>query len=322
MTLFASCQVGTSSFVSLTFLGFGPFIFFLPSNLCHVVMTTDPMDPKTAKLPVVSPICSRVVLLQLHLPLILCIIQNHLRPLVSHQWCGIHYVSPSTWSLSINFNSLSGKLTERLPSSTLDLACPNGNFFTLDDKFTSFAFNRVISQVFDFSSSIHILWIVLIVPWWPLSLLVISLALVNSLHHWLVIKWLSSMFDVSTSIHMLESVLLSGRVGPQDPGLGSQKVQVVKWCDMVMMICMCLSDDWLQPDHELSYVILLIIGWLRPYNGFIMILFDGWLCTYLDPFTWTFSGWLCPCHDSCLIWQRSQFMYMYLYFLAGFPTAD
>ena len=59
-----------------------------------------------------------------------------LHPFVSCRWCGIHYGLPSTWSLPINFNSLSGKLTERLPSSTLELACPNGKFFTLDDKFT------------------------------------------------------------------------------------------------------------------------------------------------------------------------------------------
>ena len=91
---------------------------------------------------------------------------------------------------------------------------------------------------------------------------------------------------------------------------------------MVMMICMYLSDGWLRPDHELSYVILLIIGWLRPYLGFIMILFDGWLCPYLDPFTWSFSGWLYPCHYSCIIWQRSQFMYVYLYLLVGFSIAD
>ena len=91
---------------------------------------------------------------------------------------------------------------------------------------------------------------------------------------------------------------------------------------MVMMICMSLSYGWLWPDHELSYVILIIIGWLRPYLGFIMILFDGWLIPYLHPFTWSFSGCLCPCHDSCIIWQRSQFMYMYLYFLVGFPMAN
>ena len=69
-------RLGYFPFVSLTFLGLGCSVF-LPFDLCDVIMTTNPMDPKAAKLPVVSPICSRVVLLQLHLPLFLCIIQNH-----------------------------------------------------------------------------------------------------------------------------------------------------------------------------------------------------------------------------------------------------
>jgi len=76
---------------------------------------------------------------------------------------------------------------------------------------------------------------------------------------------------------------------------------------MVMMICMSLLDGWLRPDHELSYVILLINGLLWPYLGFVMILFDRWLH---------------PCHDSCIIWQRSWFMYMYLYLLVGFPMVN
>ena len=145
-----------------------------------------------------------------------------MHPLISRWWCGIHYGPPSTWSLSANFNSLSRKLIERLLSSTLELACLNGKFFALDNKFTSLAFDWVISRVFNFSSCIHIPWIVLIVTWGPLSLLVVSLALVNSFHHWLVIKWLSSMFDINTYILMLESVLWSGCVGAQDLGLRSQ----------------------------------------------------------------------------------------------------
>ena len=56
-----------------------------------------------------------------------------------------------------------------------------------------------------------------------MSLLVVYIVLVNSLRHWLVIKKFSSMFDVNTSIHMLEFVLLSSRVGAQDPGLRFKK---------------------------------------------------------------------------------------------------
>ena len=165
-----------------------------------------------------------------------------LHPLILCWWCGIHYGPPSTRSLSVDTSSLSRKFIERLPPSTLELACLNGKFFALDDKFTSLTFDRVILRMFNFSSGIHIQWIVLIVPWGPLSLLVVSLAIVNSSHHWLVIKRLSSMFDVNTSIHILGSILWSGHVWAQDLGLRLQKVQVAKWCDMVMMICMSLLD--------------------------------------------------------------------------------
>ena len=153
-----------------------------------------------------------LVPLQLHFLLILCIIWNHLHPFVSCRWCGIHHGSPLTWSLPVDINSLSRKLGERLPSSTLELACPNGEFFALDDKFTSLAFVQVISRVFDIISFIHILWIVLLVPWDAFSLLVVSLALVNGSHHWPVIEWLYSMFDINTFIHMLGFVLWSGRL--------------------------------------------------------------------------------------------------------------
>ena len=87
MTLVVSCLVGISSFVSLTFLDWD-IHFFLPFDLFHVIMITNSMDTNATKLPVVSPICSRVVLLQLHLPPILCIIQNHFASLclVSMMW--------------------------------------------------------------------------------------------------------------------------------------------------------------------------------------------------------------------------------------------
>jgi len=87
MTLSPSCWVWISSFESLTFLGWA-INFCLPFDLYHVMMTTNPMDPKASKLPVVSLVCSRVIILQLHLPLILCIIQNHLASfcLMSMMW--------------------------------------------------------------------------------------------------------------------------------------------------------------------------------------------------------------------------------------------
>ena len=56
-----------------------------------------------------------------------------------------------------------------------------------------------------------------IVPWEPLSLLVVSLIPVNGPHHWPVIRWFSSMFDFNTFLHMLGFVRWSGRDGVQDP---------------------------------------------------------------------------------------------------------
>jgi len=78
---------------------------------------------------------------------------------------------------------------------------------------------------------IHTLWIVLLVPWEPLSLLVVSLTLVNGSHHWPVIKQLSSMFHFNMSIHVLDFVLWLSRVGAQDPGLISQKLRL--WGEMI-----------------------------------------------------------------------------------------
>ena len=135
-----SCRDGISSFLLLIFLGWAVH-FFLPFDLYHIIMTTDPMDSKAAKLPVMSSIFSRVVLLQLHLPPILCIIQNHFASLclVSMMW---DTLCPSFDTFtSCQLHRIIQKLTERLPSSTLEIACPNGKFFTLDDKFTSLAFS-------------------------------------------------------------------------------------------------------------------------------------------------------------------------------------
>ena len=56
--------------------------------------------------------------------------------------------------------------------------------------------------------TIHIPWIVPIVPWEPLSLLMVSLMPINKFHHWLVIRWLYCMFDFNSHIHMLELVLV------------------------------------------------------------------------------------------------------------------
>ena len=90
------------------------------------------------------------------------------------------------------------------PFSTLKLACPNVKFLTSSDRFTSMAFNRKIlrgvrRQVL-YSHHVNCTT----VPWGSLSLLVIPLALDNSLHHWLIIRCCLSMFNSRTSFTWID----------------------------------------------------------------------------------------------------------------------
>ena len=84
------------------------------------------------------------------------------------------------------------------PFSTLKLACLNGKFLAFSDRFTSMAFNWEIlpgvRRQVPFSHHANCT----VVPWGSLSLLVIPLAPVNSLHHWLVIGRCLSMFESRT----------------------------------------------------------------------------------------------------------------------------
>lgn len=228
--------------------------------------------------------------------------------LMSMMW--IHHGPPLTQSLPVDFNSLSEKLVERLPSSTLELACPNGKLFTLDDRFTSLAFDRVISSVFEFSSFIQIPWIVLLVPWEPLSLLVVSLTLVNGPHNWPVIKRLSNMFNFNTSIHMLEFLLWLGHVGAQEPGLKLQKSRlqgdVTWWCWYTFLSHM---DGW---NHTMScymWSFSLLDACDHTLVSIWSSLLDG--CAHaLDPFTWSLSGCMHLYHDSCIIFQSFSNVYV------------
>ena len=84
------------------------------------------------------------------------------------------------------------------PFSTLKFACLNGKFLTFGDRFTSLAFDQKILRGVRHQViySHHVDCIA--VPWGSSSLSVIPLALVNSLHYWLVIKRCLSMFDSSS----------------------------------------------------------------------------------------------------------------------------
>ncbi len=209
MTLYVSCWVGISSFHQWPYW-VGPFIFSF-----HLISVTSAWPPILwiQKLPnsrIMLPKCSRVS------PYVVTLTPDPMYHMESFAcifwWYGIHHDPPLTWSLPVDFNSLSRKLADRIPSSTLELACPNGKFFALNDKFTSLLFDRVISRVFNISSFIHIPWTMLRVPWGPFSLLVVSLTLVNGSHHWLVIKRIPSMFDFYKFIFMLGFVLWSGHL--------------------------------------------------------------------------------------------------------------
>ena len=165
---------------------------------------------------------------------------------------------------------------------------------------------------------IHTLWIVLLVPSKPLSLLAVSLALVNGSHHWPVIKRLSSVFNFDTYIHMLEFVLWLGRVGALDPGLRLQKSWLrgdVTWS--CLYTCLFQMDGC---DHTMSllYVILLIIGWLQPYLGLDMILLTGWLSPYLGSIYMILFWSPVSIPRFMYLLLEISVMYMYLYFLAGF----
>ena len=91
--------------------------------------------------------------------------------------------------------------------STLKLACLNGKFLTSSDRFTSMAFDRKIlcgvRHWIMYSHHVNCT----AVPWGSLSLSMIPLVPVTSLHHWLVIRRCLSMFDTRTSFNMDRVVL-------------------------------------------------------------------------------------------------------------------
>ena len=121
---------------------------------------------------------------------------------------------------------------------------------------------------------LHTLWILLEVPWEPLTLLVVPLTLVNGLHHWPVLKKFSSMIEFNTSIHILEIVLWS--VGIQDPGLRLHEFGLRG-----------LVRDYIHDS---------LIRWLHPY-----LILSGWLWQYLYLYMVLSTRWLRPYHRSSSI---------------------
>jgi hypothetical protein len=66
--------------------------------------------------------------------------------------------------------------------STLELACLNGKFLTFDSRFTSLTSDRKILSVVRHQLIYSQLMDFTVVPWDSLTLMVISLALVNGIH--------------------------------------------------------------------------------------------------------------------------------------------
>ena len=111
-----------------------------------------------------------------------------------------------------------GSRSRNNPFSTLKLACLNWKFLTSNDRFTSMAFDRKIlhgvrHQVL-YSHHVNCTT----VPWGPLSLSVIPLALVNGLPHWPVIKRCLSMFDFKTFLTWIDLYLEWRSNEFEDPG--------------------------------------------------------------------------------------------------------
>jgi hypothetical protein len=79
-----------------------------------------------------------------------------------------------------------------------ELHASMAGLLAFDNRFTSLTFDWMIPWMFDFGSFSHSLDCTR-VPWESLTSLVISLALVNDLPHWSVIKWF---LPCSTSKHL------------------------------------------------------------------------------------------------------------------------
>ena len=129
--------------------------------------------------------------------------------------CGIHHGPPSTrLFLSTSAHHPGNSLRNKF--STLRSVCLNDRFSHSQQRFTSLTFdqeNRLGVQHQDtYSHSVDCTR----VPWESLTLMVISLALVNGSHHWLVIKWF---LPCSTSDHCnhMDRIVLCGRQD-EDPG--------------------------------------------------------------------------------------------------------
>ena len=140
--------------------------------------------------------------------------QNYVPSFVSSMW-------DSSWpsfdeTIPIDISSSSRKQYQKQKLSTLTSVCLNDRFSCSRHRFTSLTFDQKIPlgvrhRIF-YSHSVDCTR----VPWESLTLMVISLTLVNGSHHWLVIKWI---LPCSNSYHCnhMDRIVLCGR-RDKDPG--------------------------------------------------------------------------------------------------------
>ena len=185
---------------------------------------------------------------------------------VSRRWCGKHYGPPSIKVTSCRLQLIIREADLENPFWYLGACMPQWQVLRIQWKVFIIGLRSHDFTGFRCQLTVHILWILPIVPWGPSSFLVVSLASVNNVHHWLVIGICSFMFDFSLHIRMLELVLCSGRDGAQDTRFCLIIIQAVGSLWIIMTYYMTLLIGWLQP-----YLSLLVnpyfAGWLRPYLG-------------------------------------------------------
>jgi len=92
----------------------------------------------------------------------------------------------------------------------------------------------MIPRVFDFGFFFTFMDCT-VVPWGPLSLLVVPLVPINGPHHWPVIRWFYSIFDFDTFIRMLEFIIWSCWDGAQD----------LESCLIWLKLCGVVFYSWL-----------------------------------------------------------------------------
>ena len=147
-TCLHSCRVGDISSRCFTLPPWVWVISFdLSSAHCLVTMTSDPLMSNTAKSIVMPFVCSREVDLCKFQPSsvshMILIHNKTLCSTVSCRWCGNHYGPPSIKVTSCRHQLIIQEVGLETPYGILEPACLNGRFVAFDERFSSWASDRV-----------------------------------------------------------------------------------------------------------------------------------------------------------------------------------